>query len=168
VVLSIRLRISWAVAIANVLLQLMDARTFVRNHDGIKAGYTEDVLPIALQPAKHAGNHDPYIPGLHHVAFRAASRADVDGPYQLLCDIDAKVLDPPRLSIRATLLNTRPSFSQIRTDSRSGWFTCRHLRGSPPNKARHLARHSAFKSIRDTLWQRSGCSAAFGGAVPRS
>jgi predicted lactoylglutathione lyase len=29
------------------------------------------------------------------VAFRAASRDDVDGLYQLLRDIDAKVLDPP-------------------------------------------------------------------------
>jgi hypothetical protein len=43
VVFSIRLRISRAVAIGKVLLQLMDARTFVRNHDGIKTGYTEDV-----------------------------------------------------------------------------------------------------------------------------
>jgi hypothetical protein len=43
VVCSIRLRISWAVAIGKVLLQLMDARTFVRNHDEIKTGYTKDV-----------------------------------------------------------------------------------------------------------------------------
>ena len=53
------------------------------------------VFSIALQPAKHAGSDDRYIPGLHHLAFRAASRADVDGLYQLLRDIDAKVLDPP-------------------------------------------------------------------------
>ena len=53
------------------------------------------VFSIALQPAKHAGSHDRYIPGLHHLAFRAESRADVDGLYQLLRDIDAKVLDPP-------------------------------------------------------------------------
>jgi hypothetical protein len=31
------------VAIGKVLLQLTDARTFVRNHDGIKTGYTKDV-----------------------------------------------------------------------------------------------------------------------------
>ena len=43
VVCSIRLRISWAVVIGKVLLQLMDARTFVRTQVGIKAGYTEDV-----------------------------------------------------------------------------------------------------------------------------
>lgn len=40
-VLSARLRISWAVAIGEALLQLMDVRTLVRNHDGIKAGYTK-------------------------------------------------------------------------------------------------------------------------------
>jgi hypothetical protein len=37
------LRISWTVVIQKAPLQLMDARTFVRNHDGIKTGYTEDV-----------------------------------------------------------------------------------------------------------------------------
>jgi hypothetical protein len=36
------------VAIGKVLLQLMDARTFVRNHDGIKTGYTKHVLIIAF------------------------------------------------------------------------------------------------------------------------
>jgi catechol 2,3-dioxygenase-like lactoylglutathione lyase family enzyme len=50
---------------------------------------------IALQPAKHPGEHDRYVPGLHHVAFGAASRADVDGLYRLLCDLGAEVLDPP-------------------------------------------------------------------------
>ena len=33
-----------SVAIGKVLLQLMDARTFVRNHDGIKTGYTKHLL----------------------------------------------------------------------------------------------------------------------------
>jgi hypothetical protein len=50
VVCSTRLRISRAVAIGKVLLQLMDARTFVRNHDGIKTGYTKDV-PLSDPPA---------------------------------------------------------------------------------------------------------------------
>jgi len=53
------------------------------------------VFSIALQPAQRVGSHDRYIPGLHHVAFRAASRADVDSLYQVLRDIDAKVLDRP-------------------------------------------------------------------------
>ena len=53
------------------------------------------LFSIALQPAKHEGNHDRYLPGLHHVAFRAASRADVDGLHQVLREIGAEVLDPP-------------------------------------------------------------------------
>ena len=41
VVCSIRLRISRAVAIGEVLLQLTVARTFVRNQSGIKTGHTK-------------------------------------------------------------------------------------------------------------------------------
>ena len=44
VVFSIRVRISWAVAIGKVLLRLMGTRTFVKNHGGFKTGYTEDKL----------------------------------------------------------------------------------------------------------------------------
>lgn len=39
--------------------------------------------------------HDRYSPGLHHVAWTAESRADVDGLYKLLVDIGATILDPP-------------------------------------------------------------------------
>ena len=39
--------------------------------------------------------HDRYSPGLHHVAFAAASRADVDALHDLLLRIGATVLDPP-------------------------------------------------------------------------
>ncbi len=53
------------------------------------------LFSIALQRAKHAGNHDRYVPGLHHVAFRASSRADVDGLYEVLRDFGADVLDAP-------------------------------------------------------------------------
>jgi len=53
------------------------------------------LISVALQPAKHAGRHDRYIPGLHHVAFRASSREDVDGLHQVLRDLGAEVLDPP-------------------------------------------------------------------------
>ncbi len=48
VVCSIRLRISWAAVIEKALLQLMDARTFVRNQVGIKTGYTEDVRRVGV------------------------------------------------------------------------------------------------------------------------
>jgi len=50
---------------------------------------------IALQPAKHQSKHDRYSPGLHHVAFSAPSRSDVDALHELLVKIGATVLDPP-------------------------------------------------------------------------
>ena len=40
-------------------------------------------------------HHDRYSPGLHHVAWHAESRADVDRLFDLLRRIGAAVLDPP-------------------------------------------------------------------------
>ena len=42
-----------------------------------------------------ARTHDRYSPGLHHIAWTAASRADVDALYALLQEIGATILDPP-------------------------------------------------------------------------
>ena len=42
-----------------------------------------------------AAQHDRYAPGLHHVAWTADSRQDVDALYALLLEIGAQVLDPP-------------------------------------------------------------------------
>ena len=53
------------------------------------------LFSIALQRAKHHTEHDRYSPGLHHVAFSASSRRDVDGLHELLVEIGAIVLDPP-------------------------------------------------------------------------
>lgn len=39
--------------------------------------------------------HDRYSPGLHHFAFNAESREQVDRLYKLLVDIGATILDPP-------------------------------------------------------------------------
>ena len=39
--------------------------------------------------------HDRYSPGLHHVAWTAESRADVDALYGLLQEIGAEILDAP-------------------------------------------------------------------------
>lgn len=39
--------------------------------------------------------HDRYSPGLHHVAWTAQSREDVDAMHALLLDIGATVLDAP-------------------------------------------------------------------------
>lgn len=39
--------------------------------------------------------HDRYSPGLHHLAWTADSRDDVDALHDLLRSIGAEVLDPP-------------------------------------------------------------------------
>lgn len=39
--------------------------------------------------------HDRYSPGLHHIAWNAASRNDVDAMYAHLLRIGATILDPP-------------------------------------------------------------------------
>lgn len=39
--------------------------------------------------------HDRYSPGLHHIAWNAESRADVDALYAVLQQIGATILDPP-------------------------------------------------------------------------
>ena len=39
--------------------------------------------------------HDRYSPGLHHVAWTAQSREDVEALYARLLEIGAEILDPP-------------------------------------------------------------------------
>ncbi len=39
--------------------------------------------------------HDRYSPGLHHIAWNAASREDVDAMHAHLLKIGATILDPP-------------------------------------------------------------------------
>jgi glyoxylase I family protein len=53
---------------------------------------------IALKPAlpeNRTTAHDRYAPGLHHLAFHADSRKDVDEFHRFLRGIGATVLDPP-------------------------------------------------------------------------
>ena len=40
--------------------------------------------------------HDRYSPGLHHLALRASSRADVDALHAKLNAFGATILDPPQ------------------------------------------------------------------------
>jgi len=56
------------------------------------------VPSIALLPAKpefRDRKADRSMPGLHHLAFNATSREDVDGLYRVLQEIGANVTDPP-------------------------------------------------------------------------
>lgn len=53
---------------------------------------------IALKPAppeKRCARHDRYTPGLHHLAFHADNREDVNEFHRFLQGIGATVLDPP-------------------------------------------------------------------------
>lgn len=55
---------------------------------------------IALEQAKPESvskAHDRYAPGLHHLAFTAESRTDVDWLYELLKQMNARILDPPAI-----------------------------------------------------------------------
>ena len=40
--------------------------------------YFNRVTQYSIRPARSAGPHDPYRPGLHHLCFRVGSRAEVD------------------------------------------------------------------------------------------
>ena len=53
---------------------------------------------IALQPAKPGSAQEPldrYAPGLHHLAFHADGRTDVDDFNAFLEEIEATILDAP-------------------------------------------------------------------------
>lgn len=57
-----------------------------------------DFCSIGIQAARgpNAGRtHDRYSPGLHHLAWNAESRADVDAMHAFLVGIGAVILDPP-------------------------------------------------------------------------
>lgn len=57
-----------------------------------------DFVSIGVMRASEAGRdrvHDRFSPGLHHVAWTAMSRVDVDALHDLLVRIGATVLDPP-------------------------------------------------------------------------
>lgn len=54
-----------------------------------------DALTIGIYQARTETVHDRYSPGIHHLAFRARDRAEVDKLYALLLETGARVLDPP-------------------------------------------------------------------------
>ncbi len=55
-------------------------------------------VSIGIRNASGANSertHDRYTPGMHHIAWTAESRADVDALYAHLQGIGATILDPP-------------------------------------------------------------------------
>jgi catechol 2,3-dioxygenase-like lactoylglutathione lyase family enzyme len=59
-------------------------------------------MELGLQPAQAAVRHDRYAPGLHHLAFGAPARADVDRVHAELVKLGVPILDPPALYERYT------------------------------------------------------------------
>ena len=55
----------------------------------------DDTCGIALRAAHSMREHDRYTAGLHHLAWRAESRAAVDALHGLLRGLNATVLDAP-------------------------------------------------------------------------
>ncbi len=58
----------------------------------------DDFCSICILSARGesaARAHDRYSPGLHHIAWMAANRDDVDAMYAHLQSIGATILDPP-------------------------------------------------------------------------
>lgn len=51
-------------------------------------------IRLPAQRAPHA-RHERYSPGIDHLAFHAASRAEVDAVYELLTSAGVDVADPP-------------------------------------------------------------------------
>ena len=50
---------------------------------------------LGIRAATRSGLHDRYAPGLHHLAWRASSRDEVDRLHDLLVEHGITVLDPP-------------------------------------------------------------------------
>lgn len=69
-----------------------------RGYDFDREGSDGLFTSVGIMRAEGKGRtrrHDRYSPGLHHLAFTAESRSDVDAFHRLLLDIGAEVLDPP-------------------------------------------------------------------------
>ena len=58
-------------------------------------GANTSVRLSAAKPGSRGRRPNRYEPGLHHLAFDAESREDVDGLYRLLREFKAEILDPP-------------------------------------------------------------------------
>ena len=63
--------------------------------DCIDGGVFRSIGIRISEGANAARAHDRYAPGLHHLAWTAESRDDVDKLHTLLLEINANVLDPP-------------------------------------------------------------------------
>lgn len=81
----------------NAILEFMGYQQVEKN-DQFIMWWSKDVgaiLIYAANPDSPNKLHDRYSPGLHHLAFNADSREQVDNLYNLILELGATVLDPP-------------------------------------------------------------------------
>jgi glyoxylase I family protein len=100
--LDLTVKDPWASAsFYDAVLGFMGYRRWSEDENGIdwEHATSPDQLPtIGIFKARGEGaarRHDRYAPGLHHVAWQASSRADVDALYALLLKIGATILEAP-------------------------------------------------------------------------
>ena len=81
----------------DVILKFMDYQQVEKN-DQFIMWWSKDagaILISAANPDSPNKVHDRYSPGLHHLAFSADNREQVDNLYKLILEIGATVLDSP-------------------------------------------------------------------------
>ncbi len=81
----------------NAILEFMGYQQVEKNNEFIM-WWSKDagaILISAANPDSPNKIHDRYSPGLHHLAFNADSREQVDNLYKLILEIGAIVIDPP-------------------------------------------------------------------------
>lgn len=80
----------------NQILQFMGYQQVEKNDEFIM-WWSKDAGAILISAANPDSSkiHDRYSPGLHHFAFNASSREEVNNFYKLLLEMGATILDPP-------------------------------------------------------------------------
>ena len=66
-----------------------------RKYEGDYIAWGNAQMTIAIRPARREADFDRYQVGLHHLAFKAARRADVDAFHDFLLREKVTVLDAP-------------------------------------------------------------------------
>jgi glyoxylase I family protein len=74
-------------------LERKDERGFGWDMETPSGSHSINVVRASGDGAKR--RHDRYSPGLHHLAWKAESREEVDRMHQRLLSVGATILDPP-------------------------------------------------------------------------
>ncbi len=81
-------------ALYDPLMRSLGFEPVERDDEGVAWG--KDRQWLILTPASRDGAHDAAVPGLHHVAFPANSRAVVERAHDIAVAAGAEILDPPQ------------------------------------------------------------------------